>query len=85
MIRSKEKDPNVLYEQFRKKRATEFWGTEDVLKADEWLEHIEDVFGIVTCTQKQKVSLISSMLREVAKTWWKSVSEAISKLPEAMI
>ncbi|XXG69580.1 hypothetical protein AAC387_Pa06g2404 [Persea americana] len=85
VIQSKEKDPNVLYEQFRKRGATEFHGTEDVLKADEWLEHIEDVFGTVTCSQKQKVSLISSMLREVAKTWWKIVSEAISKLPEVMI
>ncbi|XXG85952.1 hypothetical protein AAC387_Pa11g0946 [Persea americana] len=85
VIQSKEKDPNVLYEQFRKRGATEFRGTEDVLKADEWLEHIEDVFGTVTCTQKQKVALISSMLREVAKTWWKSVSGAITALPEAVV
>ena len=85
MVQSKEKDPNVLYKQFRKRGAIEFRGTEDVLKADEWLEHIEDVFGTVICTQKQKVSLISSMLREVAKTWRKSVSEATSKLSEAMI
>ena len=85
VIQSKEKDPNVLYEQFRKREATEFRGTKDVLKANEWLEHIEDVFGTVTCSQKQKVSLIASMLREVAKTWWKSVSDTISKMPEVVI
>ena len=52
VIQSKEKDPNVLYEQFRKRGAIEFRSTEDVLKADEWLEHIEVVFGTVTCTLK---------------------------------
>ena len=52
VVQSKENDPNILYEQFRKRGATEFRGIEDVLKADEWLEHIKAVFGIVTCTQK---------------------------------
>ena len=85
VVQSKEKDHNVLYKQFRKIGATEFQVTEDVLKVDEWLEHIEDVFGTVTYSQKQKVSLIASMLREVAETWWKSVSDTISKMPEAVI
>ena len=67
VVQSKKKDPNIMYEQFRKRGATEFYGTEDAMKADEWLEHIEDVFGTVTCTQKQKFMLNSSMLREVAK------------------
>ena len=47
------------------------------MKADEWLEHIEDVFGTITCIQKHKVLLESSMLREGGKTWWKSVSDAL--------
>ena len=33
VVQSKENDPNVLYEQFRKRGATEIYGTEDVLKA----------------------------------------------------
>ena len=63
MVQSKENDPNILYEQFRKRRATEFYGAEDVMKDDRWLEHIKDVFSTIVCTQKQRV------LREVAKMW----------------
>ena len=69
VVQSKKKDPNIMYEQFRKRGATEFYGTEDAMKADEWLEHIEDVFSTIICTQKQRVLLTSSMLREVAKMW----------------
>ena len=69
VVQSKEKDPNVLYEQFRKRGATKFYGTKNVMKADEWLEHIEDVFGIIVCTHRQRVLLAFSMLWEVATIW----------------
>ena len=52
VVQSKEKDPNILFEQFRKREATEFHGTEDVLQADEWIQHTEDVFDTIVCTQK---------------------------------
>lgn len=35
VIQSKDKDPNALYEKFRKIGATEFHGNEDAIKADE--------------------------------------------------
>ena len=85
MVQPKEKDPNILYKQLRKRGATEFHGTEDVMQADKWLEHIDDVFGTIVCTQKQRVSLTSSMLREVVKTWWKSVNDALLAMPVATI
>ena len=84
VVQSNEKDPIVMYEQFRKRGATEFRDTKDVLKADEWLEHIEDVFGTVIYNQKQRDMLASSMLREVTKTWWKSVSDAFLKCQKRM-
>ena len=68
VVQSNENDPNILHKQFKKRGATEFYGTEGVMKADEWLEHIEDVFGTIVCKQRQRVLLASSMLREVAKT-----------------
>ena len=37
VVQHKENDPNVLFEQFRKRGATKFYGTEDVMQADEWL------------------------------------------------
>ena len=34
VVQHKEKDPNVLYEQFKKRGAIEFYGTEDVMQVD---------------------------------------------------
>ena len=44
----------------------EFYGTEDVMQGDEWLEHINDVFNTIVCTHKQRVLLTSTMLRGLA-------------------
>ena len=38
IFQSKDKDPNALYDKFRNKGVTEFYGNEDAIKADEWLE-----------------------------------------------
>ena len=35
----------------------------------------------MSCTQKQKVLLASSLLREVAKTWWKRVRDTLLVAP----
>ena len=51
------------------------------MQADEWLEHTGDVFATVTCSQKQKVLLASSMLRGGAKTWWKSIKDTLLAAP----
>ena len=81
MVQHKENDPNILYEQFRKRGAIDFHDTKDVMQADEWLEHINNVFGTIVCTQKQIVLLTSSMLRGVTNTWWKSVRGALMGTP----
>ena len=51
------------------------------MQADEWLDHIEDVFETVVCTQKQKVLLTSTMFRGGANTWWKSVKGKFQAMP----
>ena len=66
---SKEHDPNTLYEKFQKRGATEFEGKESAIQADEWLEHMGDVFKMVAYDNKQQVVLATSMLRGVAKVW----------------
>ena len=43
-------DPNVLYERFRKRGPKEFAGTKDPMATDDWLEQIENIFEIFTCT-----------------------------------
>lgn len=47
VIQSKDKDPNALYEKFRKRGATEFHGNEDAIQAYERCNHIGDVFETV--------------------------------------
>ncbi|XXG88409.1 hypothetical protein AAC387_Pa12g0620 [Persea americana] len=51
VVQPKEKDPNILFEQFQKRGAIEFYGTKDVMQAHEWLQHIDDVFDTMVCTQ----------------------------------
>ena len=41
VINNRENDPNALFERFRKKDQKEFTGHEDLLIADDWLEHGE--------------------------------------------
>ena len=85
IIQSKEHDRNNLYDKFRKRGATEFYGNEGAIKADDWLEHIGDVFEIVTCDNKKKVVLATSMFREAANIWWKSVREPFKTMPNATV
>lgn len=85
VIQSKDKDPSALYEMFRKSGATEFQGKEDAIQADEWLEHIGDVFETVICDNKQCVVLPASMLRGDAKVWWKSMRDSYKVMPNATI
>ena len=85
VIQSKDNDPNALYEKFMKRGATEFSGKEDALQADEWLEHIKDIFETVVCNQKQKVVLTASMLQGVANVWWKSVRNSYKTMPNVTI
>ncbi|XP_043717792.1 uncharacterized protein LOC122665706 [Telopea speciosissima] len=42
-------------------------------KADEWIVHLEDIFGILECTDDQKVKLAVFKLSGDPKLWWKGV------------
>lgn len=53
----REPDHNDLYEKFSNMGATKFLGGVDSLEADEWLVQMENVFKVLHCTGRQKVSL----------------------------
>lgn len=78
-------DPNSLYERFRKRGATKFYGNEGAVKADEWLDHIGDVFETITFDNKQKVVLTASMFQGTANIWWKSVKDTLNLLLGATV
>ena len=84
IFQSKE-DPNTLYEKFRKRGATKFYGNEDAIKIDGWPKHIGDVFKTVVCDNKQRVVLTTSMLLGTTNTWWKSVRNSFKVMPNTNI
>ena len=64
------KDPNDLFEWFRKRGRKEFIGQEDPLVVDDWLEHIDNIIEIFRCTGKQQVALTAFMFTGLADIWW---------------
>ncbi|XXG76882.1 hypothetical protein AAC387_Pa08g1150 [Persea americana] len=73
VINNRERDPNALFELFRKRAPKEFTGHEDPLAADDWLEHMENIFEVFKCTGRQQVQLTASMFTGLADIWWKTV------------
>jgi hypothetical protein len=47
-----------------------FVKAEDPLKADEWVWVIEKKFGLIRCTETQKLLFAAQQLRGPASTWW---------------
>ncbi|XP_042939461.1 uncharacterized protein LOC122274490 [Carya illinoinensis] len=45
-------------------------GTE--LDADNWLERLEKIFSVISCTEEQKVEFAAYNLADVANGWWKA-------------
>ena len=43
------------------------------MAADDWLEQIENIFEIFTCTGLERVQLAASMFTGLADSWWKTV------------
>ena len=78
-------DPNILYERFRKRGPKEFTGIEDPMAADDWLEQIENIFEIFTCTGLERVQLAASMFSGLADRWWKTVRAAYREMPDGQI
>ncbi|XXG47447.1 hypothetical protein AAC387_Pa02g2093 [Persea americana] len=75
VINNRDKDPNVLFEHFRKRGPKELIGKEDPLTADDWLAHTENIFDLFECTGKQQVHLAASMFIGLADIWWKTLKD----------
>lgn len=73
MIARRDNDPNALFKKFRKMGAKEFFGNEDALASDNWLDHTENIFEVFRYIGRQRVTLAARMLRHLADTWWKTV------------
>ena len=50
--------------------ATLFHKADDPLEADAWICTIEDKFGILNCTERDKAAFAAQQVRGPAKIWW---------------
>ena len=64
-------------EQFRKLGPPSFLGNPDPTEAESWIMQMEKIFDVIGCTEVQKVSFASFMLKGVAKHWWRSTKKTV--------
>ncbi|KAH7573377.1 hypothetical protein JRO89_XS03G0133800 [Xanthoceras sorbifolium] len=65
--------PNVSIERARKLGAKPYDGTSDPEHALSWLDSNEEIFQVMGCTEEQKVTYSTFLLKDRAKDWWKAL------------
>jgi hypothetical protein len=61
---------NATYMEFMETRPPVFAKGEEPLDTIEWLQVIEQKFGLIQCTEVQKSLFAAQQLRGAASTWW---------------
>ncbi|KAL4643006.1 hypothetical protein ACB092_02G061200 [Castanea dentata] len=64
-------------EQFRKLGPPSFLGNPDPTEAESWIMQMEKIFDVIGCTEVQKVSFASFMLKGEAEHWWRSTKKTL--------
>ncbi|GMN67296.1 hypothetical protein TIFTF001_036356 [Ficus carica] len=64
---------DVLYERFRRMKASEFEGLMDPIEADNWLIDIQVILDFMGLTEQEKVLCASFALKKDARHWWRTV------------
>ena len=59
-------------EQFRKLGSPSFLGNLNPIEVESWIMQMEKIFDVIGCTEVQKVSFASFMLKGEAEHWWRS-------------
>ncbi|KAJ6808639.1 uncharacterized protein M6B38_164740 [Iris pallida] len=57
---------------FQKMSPRDFLGTEGILYADEWIEHIEEIFHLARIPADLQIEAAASRMRDLARTWYQS-------------
>jgi hypothetical protein len=61
---------DTTYLKFSETRPPLFVKAEEPLEADEWVQVMEQKFGLIRCTKTQKPLFAAQQLRGPASTWW---------------
>ncbi|XP_057961589.1 uncharacterized protein LOC131168476 [Malania oleifera] len=62
-------------EQFTRLKPSAFVGGTDPVRAENWIQEIEKILGVLNCTEKQKVTFATFKLAGEAERWWGSVKQ----------
>ena len=54
-----------------------FDGTEKCVKAEQWIQQLEDIFEILECKEIEKRKLVVFQLSAEARNWWEQVKSTI--------
>ncbi|XP_040996031.1 uncharacterized protein LOC121242204 [Juglans microcarpa x Juglans regia] len=60
------------FEQFNRTHPPTFDGRGNANAAEDWIQDIEEIFGVLDCTDQQKVKFAAFKLSGEAKRWWNS-------------
>ena len=60
------------FEQFNRTHPPTFDGRGNANAAEDWIQDIEEIFGVLECTDQQKVKFAAFKLSGEAKRWWNS-------------
>ena len=63
----------LKFAKFRKANPPSFREAYNLDKADEWIKAMEKIFSVLDCSDHQKVSFATYMLKADAEFWWNSV------------
>jgi hypothetical protein len=65
---------DTTYLDFSETRPPLFVKAGEPLEADEWVRVMEQKFGLIRCTETQKLLFAAQQLRGPASTWWANFS-----------
>jgi hypothetical protein len=65
---------DTTYLEFSETRPSLFVKAEEPLEADEWVQVMEQKFGLIRCTKTHKPLFAAQQLRGPASTWWANFS-----------
>ena len=64
-------------EQFRKLGSPSFLGNLNPIEVESWIMQTEKFFDVISCTEVQKVSFASFMLKGEVEHWWRSTKKTV--------
>ena len=70
------RESGISIERAHKLGAKPYDGSGDPERALSWIEANEEIFQMMGCTEEQRVSYSTFLLKDCAKDWWKAHQRA---------